>query len=279
MSVSLNAEFAARLDEVARVLEEHGANPFRVNAYRRAANVLRGLPESVADIANQQCVEGLDALPGIGPSLARTIRELVRTGRVPMLDRLRGESDPVELLMTVPGIGRITAERLHHDLGIDTLEDLEIAAHDGRLASVEGFGAKRLAAIRDTLAHRLGRIRREAPAAGTPDPPVAELLDVDAEYRDRAAAGTLPTIAPRRFNPEHERWLPVLHTTRGPRHYTALFSNTPHAHSVGATRDWVILYYDDGSGERQCTVVTARHGALAGRRIVRGREHECAEKW
>jgi hypothetical protein len=279
MSISLNAEFAARLDEVAQVLEEHGANPFRVNAYRRAANVLRGLSEPVSDIANQRGLEGLDALPGIGASLARTIRELVRTGRVPMLDRLRGESDPTELLMSVPGIGRVTAERLHHDLAIDTLEDLEAAAHDGRLASVEGFGEKRLAAIRDTLAHRLGRIRREAATAGTPEPPIAELLDVDAEYRSGAAAGTLPTIAPRRLNPDHARWLPVLHTTRGPRHYTALFSNTPHAHSLGATRDWVILYYDDGSGERQCTVITARHGPLAGRRIVRGRERECATEY
>jgi hypothetical protein len=276
VSVSLNAEFAARLDEVAQVLEEHAANPFRVNAYRRAANVLRGLPEPVTDIVNQRGLEGLDALPGIGASLARTIRELVRTGRVPMLDRLRGESDPIELLQSVPGVGRVTAERLHHDLGIDTLEDLEAAAHDGRLASVEGFGEKRLAAIRDTLAHRLGRIRRGTAPSGTPEPPVAELLDVDAEYRARASSGTLPTIAPRRLNPNHDRWLPVLHTTRGPRHYTALFSNTPRAHALGTTRDWVILYYDDGSGERQCTVVTAHHGPLAGRRIVRGRERECA---
>ena len=275
MSVSLNAEFAARLDEVAQVLEEHGANPFRVTAYRRAANVLRGLREPVADIVSQRGLEGLDALPGIGASLARTIRELVRTGRVPMLDRLRGESDPTELLQSVPGVGRVTAERLHHDLGIDTLEDLEAAAHDGRLESVAGFGEKRLAAIRDTLAHRLGRIRRGTPSSGTPEPPVAELLDVDAEYRARASSGTLPTIAPRRLNPNHDRWLPVLHTTRGPRHYTALFSNTPRAHALGATRDWVILYYDDGSGERQCTVVTAHHGPLEGRRIVRGREREC----
>jgi hypothetical protein len=169
----------------------------------------------------------------------------------------------------------VTAERLHDDLGIGTLEELEAAAHDGRLASVEGFGEKRLAAIRDTLAHRLGRIRRGTAPTGTPEPPVAELLDVDAEYRARSSAGTLPTIAPRRLNPAHERWLPILHTTRGPRHYTALISNTPRAHSLGTTHDWVILYYDDGRGERQCTVVTAQHGPLAGHRIVRGREREC----
>jgi hypothetical protein len=282
VTVPVNAEYAARLDEVAQVLEEHGANPFRVNAYRRAAAVLRGLDRPVEEIVEHDGLEGLDALPGIGQSLARTIRELARTGRVPMLDRLRGESDPIDVLTSVPGIGRLTAERLHQDLGIDTLEELEAAAHDGRLAERAGFGAKRLAAIRDTLALRLGRIRRAAaepapgPAAG---PDVAELLDVDEEYRSKAAADALPTIVPRRFNPQGERSLPVLHAVRGPRHYTALFSNTPHAHALGATRDWVILYYDDGSGERQCTVITAHLGALAGRRIVRGREPECARHY
>jgi hypothetical protein len=81
---------------------------------------------------------------------------------------------------------------------------------------------------------------------------------------------------PRRFNPERRSWLPVLHTRRGPRQYTALFSNTARAHELGRTRDWVVIYYDGAGGERQCTVITAAHGSLAGRRIVRGREAECA---
>jgi hypothetical protein len=55
---------------------------------------------------------------------------------------------------------------------------------------------------------------------------LTELLDVDREYREKAAAGTLRLIAPRRFNPTGEAWLPVLHTRRGQRRYTALFSNT-----------------------------------------------------
>jgi hypothetical protein len=247
-----------------------------VLAYRRAASLLRGLPRAVSDIVSREGLDGLEQLPGIGTSLARSIRDVVLTGRLHMLDRLRGESDPIEILMSVPGIGRVLADRLHDDLGIDTLEELEAAAHDGRLARIEGFGGKKLAGIRDTLAQRLGRARRPAPEGAGADAPVAELLDVDAEYRAKAASGALPTLAPRRLNPSHERWLPILHTTRGARHYTALFSNTPHAHAAGTTRDWVILYYDDGAGERQCTVITARHGALAGRRIVRGREQECA---
>ncbi|MDH4097572.1 MAG: hypothetical protein OEU87_04580, partial [Nitrospira sp.] len=83
-------------------------------------------------------------------------------------------------------------------------------------------------------------------------------------------------IAPRRFNPKKDAWLPVLHTQRGIRHYTALFSNSPLAHQLKKTRDWVILYYDDGHAEHQCTVMTGRNAPFAGKRIVRGREADCA---
>jgi hypothetical protein len=167
---------------------------------------------------------------------------------------------------------------LHDDLGLETLEQLETAAHDGRLENVAGVGAKRLAGIRDTLAHRLGRVRKQPPAV-TPleAPPIAELLDVDDEYRAAAAADTLKKIAPRRFNPTNEAWLPVLHTTRGRRHYTALFSNTARAHELNKTHDWVVLYYDGPGGEQQNTVITSEFGRLTGRRIVRGREPECEE--
>jgi DNA polymerase (family X) len=105
--------------------------------------------------------------------------------------------------------------------------------------------------------------------------PVEELLDVDREYREKAAAGELPVIAPQRFNPSGDRWLPVLHTRRGRRRYTALYSNTERAHRLGRTRDWVVLYGRDESGEHQYTVITATHGALRGHRVVAGHERQC----
>ena len=192
-----------------------------------------------------------------------------------MLERLRGESDPVEVLASVPGVGKRLAERVYTDLGIGTLEELEAAAHDGRLAEIEGFGEKRIAGVRDSLAGRLGRVRKPALATPTEEPAVNEILDVDREYRMRAGKDELPKIAPRRFNPKHEAWLPILHATRGDRHYTALFSNTAHAHQANKTHDWVVIYYDGGRGERQCTVITAERGPMEGRRLVRGREGEC----
>ena len=182
------------------------------------------------------------------------------------------------LLQSVPGIGKVTAWKLYEDLGIESLEELAAAAHDGRLQQFPGIGAKRIAGIRDTLAQRLGRIRQglTAPVQRN-DAILAELLDVDRQYREEAASGALQKIAPRRLNPSGEAWLPVLHTTRGSRHYTALFSNTARAHELNKTQDWVVLYYDGPSGERQCTAITSEFGQLQGKRIVRGREQECRE--
>lgn len=272
--VGLNAEIAIRLEEVAQVLADQDANPFRVDAYRRAARTVREWSGSIAALAREEGVTGLMKLPGIGENLARAIYQLVTTGRLPMLERLRGESDPVELLSSVIGVGHKTAQRLHDQLGIQTLEELEIAAHDGRLERLH-MGRKRIVGIRDALAGRLGRVGRRPVVDDAPLPDVAEILDVDREYRAQAAKGSLPKIAPRRFNPAHEAWLPVLHTNRGDRHYTALFSNTARAHELGRTHDWVVLYFDGRGGERQCTVITAEHGPMRGRRIVRGRESEC----
>jgi DNA polymerase (family 10) len=274
---TVNFRVARRLEEVAQILESQGANPFRVQAYRHAAETLRHLTRPADEILRLEGEPGLRKLPGIGERLARSIATLLITGRLPMLDRLRGKGESGALLASVPGIGKSLAARLHRELGIDTLEQLESAAHDGRLRAITGIGDKRVAGIIDSLSARLGRVRPIRTAHKAADAAIAEILDVDREYRHKAAAGALPTIAPRRFNPNREAWLPILHSNRGERHYTALFSNTARAHEMGKTRDWVILYYDGPDGERQCTVITSQRGPLIGERIVRGRESECLE--
>lgn len=272
----MNAQVADRLEEAAQLLEQQDANPFRVQAYRNAAATLRELPRNVLQVLHEDGLEGLERLPTIGTALSRAISQVVTTGRLSMLDRLRGEADPIALLSSVPGIGRRLAERVHEELEVETLEELEAAAHDGRLAAMKGFGGKRVAGVRDALATRLGR-RRPAPARARPEsrPGVDELLDVDREYRAAARAGRLHRITPRRFNPSGQAWLPVMHTWRDGRHYTVLFSNTARAHRLGRTHDWVVLYFDGRDGERQHTVVTATSGPLQGQRVVRGRELEC----
>ena len=274
-TASLNRQVAERLREAASLLERQGANPFRVQAYRRAAETVAGLEDDIGSLFEREGIEGLDALPGIGPSLAAAIAQMVRTGRWAQLDRLRGAVSPELLFQTIPGLGPELARRIHEHLDIDTLEALETAAHDGRLEAVPGIGPRRTALVRAALAGILARTRRIRREQLT-EPSVELLVDVDREYRERSMRGDLPKIAPRRFNPSGAAWLPILHTERGEWHFTALFSNTARAHELDRTHDWVVIYFSRDSGsEGQRTVVTESRGPLAGRRVIRGREREC----
>jgi len=270
----LNKQAAEIFRECAGILQHQAANPFRVNAYVRAANVLDALQDDVRELLDREGTDGLVKLPGIGEGLAAAIDEIARTGRLSQLDRLRGEASPEALFQTLPGVGRKLAEDIHETLHVDSLEALENAAHDGSLLTVPGIGERRAAAIRAGLAVMLGRGRPRRRRHGRL-PAVRLLLEIDAEYRKRAAAGELPKIAPKRFNPEGRAWLPILHAEREGWHFTALFSNTARAHELGRTDDWVVIYfYDDDHQEGQCTVVTETRGPREGERVVRGREDE-----
>jgi len=272
--LAANKTVAQVLRDTAQVLSSQGANPFRVNAYRRAAETLESLDEDVRELISREGRAGLIRLPSIGRGLSVTIEEVVRTGRSTQLDRLQGAQEPEVLLQSVPGIGPKLAETIHETLHVATLEGLAIAAHDARLENLPGWGPRRTAAIRASLDSVLGR-RATRLLEQTERPSVASLLHVDGEYRTRAVSGRLPKIAPRRFNPKHEAWLPILHTDHDGWHFTVLFSNTARAHQLGRTEDWVVVYFYDGDHqEGQHTVFTETHGPLAGRRVVRGREAE-----
>jgi putative hydrolase len=276
MSIPLNTQIAMKLQEMSDLLEQQGANPFRIKAYRQAALTLSERDRDVAQILEQEGIKGLEALPGIGRGIATAIAELLKTGRWAQLERLRGSLDPVHLFQTVPGIGPELAAKLHDELHIDTLEGLENAAYDGSLERLKGIGDRRLSALRASLAAMLGRARRARRPAPEAGPGVDLLLAVDRQYLEQAFTGELPTIAPKRFNPESEAWLPILHTEQAGWHFTAMFSNTARAHDLHKTHDWVVIYYyDDHHQEGQHTLVTETHGPLQGRRVVRGREADC----
>ena len=271
-----NAVVAEALRDAATLLAQQNANQFRISAYRNAAKTIEDLPEDIAEVAARGA-DALDALPHVGKSIATAIMQLTTTGRWAQLERMRGMLDPEIAFQNIPGIGPTFARLIHEHLHIDTLEALEAAAHDGRLDAVPGIGERRSKIIRQSLANILAR-RRLLPPSGhkLAPPPVEIILDVDREYREKANSGDLKFIAPRRFNPKGEAWLPILHTEREPWHFTVLFSNTAKAHELGKTADWVIVFYSsDHQIEDQCTVVTETSGPLKGQRVVRGREQEC----
>jgi len=270
--LTINHQVAQTLREMAGLLEEQAANPFRINAYRRAAETVDALGEDIGLLYRREGREGLQALPFIGQGIATAIEGLLHTGHFPQMDRLRGDVDPEALFDSIPGIGPRLAAVIHDTLHVDTLEQLEIAAHDGRLQAVPGIGTGRVETIRAVLAEKLKRPRAQRQRRA---PSVAMILEADSEYRRKSAAGELRTIAPRRFNPSHRAWLPVLHTDRGDWHMTLLYSNTARAHELDKTRDWVVVYFYDGDhNEGQCTVVTETMGPRKGTRVVRGRESE-----
>ncbi|TIS55831.1 DNA-binding protein [Mesorhizobium sp.] len=269
-----NIVVAAKLRDFADLLDSQGADGFRARAYRSAADVVARLQQPLGEILAREGRDGLVALPAIGTGIAGAIAEMIATGRWSQLERLRGEMEPEALFRSIPGIGPQYAHRLAEDAQLESLEDLENALHSGDL-HIKGIGHRRKEMLGATLAERLGRARLRTTYQPQPLPPVSMLLDVDRMYREKAASGELRKIAPRRFNPKGEAWLPVLHARHDNWHFSAFFSNTRLAHELAKTRDWVVIYFQaKGQPEGRCTVVTETRGPMAGKRVVRGREDE-----
>ncbi len=208
-----NRSLAARQSDCADLPEQQGDDGFRVRACRAAAATVVDEPRPLADLFAEDGRGELQALPHIGPVIARDLRLI---------------------------------------------------------------GPRRRGALRAILAERLARQRRSRLSdTGAGHPPVDMLLKADEIYRTRAARGELPTIAPRRFNPEGRAWLPILHARHDDWHRTLLFSNTELAHRLGRTKDWVVVHAQKADRpEERCSIVTETRGELTGRRVLEGREAE-----
>jgi DNA polymerase (family 10) len=147
-----NDAIAAVFDHVADLIEYQGGNVFRVRAYRKAARSIGSLVESLASV-RADASRSLTDLDGIGADLAGKIEILLDTGRLPLLEELEREVPAVAFeLMRVPGLGPKKVKTLIEALTIDSLDGLERACRDGRVAGVKGFGAKTQAAILDNIA-------------------------------------------------------------------------------------------------------------------------------
>ena len=133
-----NPEVADTFDEMAELLAIEGGNVFRVRAYQRAALVIRTLPQPLAEWRTQH---EFDELPGVGADLAKKITELLGTGRLRALEKLRHRV-PVGLraLLQLPGLGPVRVRALHLCLGVSDVDGLRRAIQADRLAKVRGFG-------------------------------------------------------------------------------------------------------------------------------------------
>ena len=147
-----NADISAVFEHVADLLEYQGENVFRVRAYRAAARTISSLVESLASVRADPA-RALTDLEGIGTDLAGKIGELLDSGRLGLLADLEKQVPAVAFeLMRVPGLGPKKAKSLIDALRLTSLDDLEAACRDGRVAGLKGFGDKTQAAILGNIA-------------------------------------------------------------------------------------------------------------------------------
>lgn len=136
-----NAEVARTLREVADLLEIQGAGPFRVRAYRNAVRTVQAMTRPLRTMVAEG--EDLTGLPDIGKSMAANVVELVETGRLERLEEL-GKEVPRSLttLVRLSGVGPKKARKLWDELGVTTVDQLEVAIGEGRVAALDGFGKR-----------------------------------------------------------------------------------------------------------------------------------------
>lgn len=131
---------ARALDEIASYLELSEPNPFKSRAFEKAARAVEALDDDVEDLIKRK---QLLATPGIGKATGEIIEELVATGQSGYLNELRAQYPPgIFELLRVPGLGLKKIGVLHSEFGIGSLDELEAAAKDGRIAKLRGFGSK-----------------------------------------------------------------------------------------------------------------------------------------
>jgi DNA polymerase (family X) len=154
-----NTAIAAAFEEIAELLELQQANPFRVRAYRNAARTLTAWPVEMSELATQG--RDFDELPGIGKDLAGKISEILDRGTCAQLERLRASFPRgITELLHIPGLGPKRVHTLYHELGICSPAQLLVAAREGRIHSVRGFGLTTERRIAEAVVGYLERAKR-----------------------------------------------------------------------------------------------------------------------
>ena len=137
-----NTQIAEVFENIAGLLEIKGERRFVVVSYQRAARTIDHLPTELEQMVREE--EDLTQIPGIGKAIAGKITQLATEGKMDFYEKLRGEfPDGILDVMRVPGVGPKSAKRLWDELDVTTVEGLEAAASDGRLAALPRMGPKK----------------------------------------------------------------------------------------------------------------------------------------
>jgi len=134
-----NKALASAFDQLARLMELHGENPFKIRSYQSAYRQLRNMPEPIADMTDEQ----IKALKGVGGAIAGKIRELLDGGEMKTLERYKEKTpEGVQEMLAIKGFGPKKVRSIWKELGIETLGELLYACNENRLVELKGFGLK-----------------------------------------------------------------------------------------------------------------------------------------
>lgn len=202
-----NATFSRIFSEIAAMLELKGDSPFKVRAYRAAADTFANLHEDLKELWREGRVGDL---PGVGKAISDKVTELMTTGHLRFYDRLLSEVPPSLIALTdIPHLGPKTAMLLYQQLGIQGLADLEKAIEDGRIYTVSGFGErtvenirrgiqalqKRSAEKRDLLGVALPLVRRMIAAMAEKCPGLEKIEVAGSMRRWKPTVGDIDLLA------------------------------------------------------------------------------------
>ncbi|MDR9459951.1 MAG: helix-hairpin-helix domain-containing protein [Dehalococcoidia bacterium] len=149
-----NSDIAQVFSEIADLLEIKGENKFKIRAYHQASHAIKQLPVEIEQMVKEG--QSLDDIPGVGEAIAKKTLELVTTGHLRYYDELKAEfPEGISTLLDIPGIGPKTAIRLCNELGVNSIDDLESAILDGRVADLPRLGDK----VAENILHEIQAMR------------------------------------------------------------------------------------------------------------------------
>ncbi len=232
-----NNDIARVFQDIADLLELKGENIFKIRAYQKAARTIEHLPEEIGVMLGEG--KDLKTIPGVGEAIAKKTIELVTTGKLDYYEGLKsGFPEGITKLLEIPGIGPKTAMKLS-ELGVTSIDGLELAINDGRVASLFRLGDK----AAENILHQIQALRRKDRRIpiGEALPVVEEILDAlqrIAGVKNVTAAGSL-----RRFR-ETVGDIDLMGTADNPESVINAFIALPHVREVlaqGTTKASVIL--------------------------------------
>lgn len=151
-----NTAIAKVFQDMADLLELKGENPFKIRAYQRAARTIEHLPKEIELMLGEG--DDLRSIPGVGEAIAKKSIELVNTGKLRVYEELKAEfPEGITTMLEIPGIGPKTANRLSTELGVKSVDDLEQAIKDGRVAGLFRLGDK----TADNILQQIQALRRK----------------------------------------------------------------------------------------------------------------------